>query len=331
VVEHRGDRATYRGTTESLSFVAFYADCRHELRPVKAGYRIVLTYNLMLHGAGTATAAVAEAPTATVEALAGRLREHFETPLPPRWGWQKDDPPREPPSRLVYLLDHQYTERGFGWDRLKGDDAARVAALRAAAERAGCETVLALAEIHESWDCLEPDWHEPRYGHRRGWGRDEDDDWIADEELPPPPIDDPDAYDLTDLLDSSITLDRWIDAAGKRAEPIVTHVGEEEVCSTTPSSALKPYASEFEGYMGNWGNTMDRWYRRGAVVLWPRERAFAVRAEASPAWALQEIEKRLRAGEAAEAGGDRRAAPHRAAEPPGPCAGGDGAAAPFLP
>lgn len=297
-VEHRGKKRTYRGTPKSLSFVAFYADCLHEVRPVTDGHRIVLTYNLMLQGDGTVDAA-AGAPPEAVDVLARRLRAHFETPLPPRWAWQKDAPPREPPDRLVYLLDYQYTERGFGWKRLKGDDAARVAALRAAAEQAGCEALLALAEVHESWSCFEPGWDEPRYGRHRRWERDEDDEWAADYELPS--ADDPDAYDLQDLIDSGITLDRWVDASSKETEPIATHVGDEELCFTTPSSDLEPYASEYEGYMGNWGNTMDRWYRRGAVVLWPRERAFAVRAEASPAWALQELEKRLKAGEADEA------------------------------
>jgi hypothetical protein len=41
--------------------------------------------------------------------------------------------------------------------------------------------------------------------------------------------------------------------------------------------------------MGNWGNTLDRWYHRAAVVVWPREQAFANRAETSPAWALDEL------------------------------------------
>ncbi|HSL83907.1 MAG TPA: 2OG-Fe(II) oxygenase, partial [Thermoanaerobaculia bacterium] len=204
-----------------------------------------------------------------------------------------------PPDRLVYLLDHQYTERGFGWRRLKGDDAARAAALRSAAERAGCEVFLALAEVHETWNCFEPGWDEPRYGRRRSWSRDEDDEWEAEYELPS--ADDPDAYDLQELLDSEITLDRWLDPSGKKAEPVATPVGRDELCFSTPSSALEPYASEYEGYMGNWGNTMDRWYRRAAVVLWPRERDFAVRAEASPAWALEELEKRLKAGGVAEA------------------------------
>jgi 2OG-Fe(II) oxygenase superfamily len=298
VVEHRGEKVTHRTSKERLSFVAFYADCHHEVRPVTEGYRIVLTYNLLLAGA-EATAA-AEVSPATVDALARCLGEHFETPLPPQWSWPKDAPPRHPPSRLVYLLDHQYTERGFGWHRLKGNDAARVQVLQAAAERAGCETVLALAEVQETWDCMEPGWDERFYGGRhRHWERDEDDEWTDDDE--PPALDDPDAYELGDLIEQGITLDRWINPSGKTAEPVVTHVGGEEVCSTKPSSDLEPYASEYEGYMGNWGNTMDRWYRRGAIVVWPRERSFAVRAEASPGWALETLKRRLQIGEVAEA------------------------------
>ena len=38
VVEHVGKTATYRPSKESLSFVAFYADCRHHVQPVTSGY-----------------------------------------------------------------------------------------------------------------------------------------------------------------------------------------------------------------------------------------------------------------------------------------------------
>ena len=56
-------------------------------------------------------------------------------------------PAADPPNRLVYLLDHEYTPRGLNWRRLKGPDATRVALLRAAADKAGCEAVLALADV----------------------------------------------------------------------------------------------------------------------------------------------------------------------------------------
>lgn len=57
VVEHGGETATYRGSRKSLSLVAFYADCFHQIRPVTSGYRIVLTYNLLLRGDTTAMTA----------------------------------------------------------------------------------------------------------------------------------------------------------------------------------------------------------------------------------------------------------------------------------
>ena len=69
------------------------------------------------------------------------------------------------------------------------------------------------------------------------------------------------------------------------------------MCASTPSADLTPYDSEYTGYMGNYGNTMDRWYRRAAVVVWPRQHAFAARAEASPSWALTELRARLDAGD----------------------------------
>lgn len=121
VVEHGGEVATYRSSKQSLSFVAFYSDCRHQVRPVTSGCRIVLTYNLILQ-VETASAPVTDGQT--VDAVARCLDEHFTAPLPPpRWG---TDVPGDPPSRLVYLLDHEYTARGVSWARLKGSDATRL-------------------------------------------------------------------------------------------------------------------------------------------------------------------------------------------------------------
>ncbi|MFD8263124.1 hypothetical protein ACFV19_30395 [Streptomyces griseoluteus] len=70
-----------------------------------------------------------------------------------------------------------------------------------------------------------------------------------------------------------------------------------EVCATTQNKDLTPYQSEYEGYMGNYGNTLDRWYRRAAVVLWPRQRSFTARAEAGSQGALRELQGHLDAGD----------------------------------
>jgi len=253
-VRHGGRTATYRGSKTALSFVAFYSDCRHEVRPVTSGYRVVLTYNLMLAGD-----AVAAAPDPELVAGASRcLSEHFETA-----------------DRLVYLLDHEYTRRGLDWARLKGADADPAGVLAGAAERAGCEVALCLAEVHETWTTSEND----RYG-----GHWDDEPEGGD-------------VDLEELIDWSTTLDGWVEPAGARLATIGLRVSDHEICSTTPSGELEPHRSEYEGFMGNWGNTLDRWYRRGAVLVWPASRGFALRAEASPSWALDELAARARDGD----------------------------------
>src|SRR5258708_6541185 len=187
IVEHGGESVAYRSSRDSLSFVAFYADCRHEVKPVKSGYRVTLTFNLLAHTDRTGQAA--DQPVAE---LARCLTEHFTTRAPKRYGTGDLDLPR----RLVYLLDYEYTERGLSWNRLKGADAERAALLRAAADQAGCEAVLALAEVKETWDCYpsEDQWDDYDYDDE-----DEDEDGYGDDP-------DPDGYELTDLIHSDISL-----------------------------------------------------------------------------------------------------------------------------
>ena len=142
VIEHHGKTVAYQASGDEVSVAAFYADCRHEVKPVRTGYRVTFTCNLLLDADP-----VGEVPVEPSAEAARYLTEHFTTRVS---RWKGDD--QEPPNRLVYLLDHQYTQRGLSWDRLKGADADRAALLRAAAEEAGCEAVLALAEIKETWD-----------------------------------------------------------------------------------------------------------------------------------------------------------------------------------
>jgi hypothetical protein len=282
-VEHCGESVMYRTSKEHLSFVAFYADCCHEVRPVKSGHRVTLTLNLLADG-GTDTREARPAAD-----LARCLTEHFTTRAVRRYG----DADLDPPNRLVYLLDHEYTQRGLSWNRLKGVDAERAALMRAAAERAGCEAVLALAEVKETWDAWPSDsdpWD--GYDYYDEYGDDEEDDDYDDSG---DRNGDHDDYQLNDLIDDEITLGWWTSPDGAGGEPISLYVPDSEVCATTPNVNLTPYQSEYEGYMGNYGNTLDRWYRRAAVVVWPRDRAFEARAEAGSQWALSELRIRIEA------------------------------------
>jgi len=279
LIEHNGETVAYQASATEVSVAAFYADCRHEVKPVRTGCRVTLTCNLLLDS-DPAGDVPAEPPAEAARYLA----EHFTARVS---RWKGDD--REPPNRLVYLLDHEYTPRGLNWRRLKGADASRVALLRTAAGKAGCEAVLALADIKTTHSAFPAD---EVYGYRRrGWYDEDDDEYSGGAG------DAGREYEIQDLVDSDITLIRWTGPDGTRLEETSLSVSGDEVCASTQTGDLEPYSSEYEGYMGNWGNTLDRWYHRAAVVVWPRDQAFANRAKASPAWALNELAAMASAGD----------------------------------
>ena len=287
VLEHQGQRMLVGGSARHLTFVAFYADCRHEVRPVKQGHRIVLTYNLIAKGDDSA----APLPADRIESLSASVRRFFESPRPARLA---DGREQIPPDRLVYLLDHQYTQRALAWGRLKNSDAERAAALQEIARRLDCEIFLALADVHETWLC------EDEYDGYRGRGRDcydEDDD--AEDE-PGDGYASVSTPEPTDLIDSNVELRHWV-GSGSRPRGIPAGVGNDELCFTRPTRDFDPFESDYEPYTGNAGNTVDRWYHRAAVVLWPRERTFVIRAKASPRWAIGHVTQKLDAGQTAEA------------------------------
>lgn len=280
-VSHQGQTLRARTSAKRLGILAFYADCHHEVSPVKQGYRVVLTYQLT-----ASDASPVEISDKAVTALANAVQGFWDTPPAARWS---GDTASEVPDRLVYLLDYQYTQRGLSWRHLKGSDAARAEALRAVAERLDAEIFLALADVHETWAA------EPDYSESRRWrhGEDEDDD--------DPGAGSADEPALSELIDSDIELRHWLNADGSLMASEPSFVAWSELCETRPSVECSPFESEYEGYMGNYGNTVDRWYHRAAIVMWPRKRAFVIRARLSPAWAVEQMANWLAAGDAKQA------------------------------
>ncbi|WP_083889297.1 2OG-Fe(II) oxygenase [Nocardia pneumoniae] len=289
VIEQQGTKVTDQGSPQELSFVAFYGDCAHEVLPVTDGFRITLTYNLVAKGrTGPDAAAFAMHPS--VGLLAEQLRAHFTTPMElSTWPLHRE-PAKRPPHQLVYLLDHQYSRHGFGWDQLKGGDASRAGLMLAAADVAGYDASLALAEVEDSY---EEDYTSWMMIYRQRWERvadgwkcveSADVEFDEDGEMVEPVPDDPASLpvrsslplvpgseDVGELRWSTVTLTWLIDRSGAAGEPAVREVRDEELCTGGSKSTLEPFASEIEGYMGNEGNTANFWYRRAAIIIRPRQ------------------------------------------------------------
>jgi hypothetical protein len=216
-----------------LRWFAFYADCRHEVLPVEEGWRVVLTFDLVM----PTEAAGSDLPAARQTELQEALRQAMGL---------DDDSPRLAP--WVLLLDHEYTEHGLRWPLLKGDDRWRVAALREAAEALGLRVHLALAELHETWTT------EPVFRSRRGWsGRDYDE---PTDEVEP-----------DELIEELMSLDFWVDADGQVGPHRSLAIDPDDTLCFVDTGESHRTAEEYEGYMGNYGDTLDYWYRRAALVI----------------------------------------------------------------
>ncbi|MEA2463051.1 MAG: hypothetical protein QOJ98_798 [Acidobacteriota bacterium] len=83
---------------------------------------------------------------------------------------------------------------------------------------------------------------------------------------------------LTDLIDSDIELRNWVASESKKPAAISSAVRDGELCYTRPLADMSPFQSDYTGFVGNWGNTLDRWYHRAAIVMWPRARSSSVHA-----------------------------------------------------
>jgi len=257
IVTHEGRREeiTFAGAASGheMSYAAFYADCNHEVRPVRDGYRLCLVYNLTL-GRSRRKAGVSAPRTAEVVATIGELLGNW--------------PRREEITKLAVTLEHQYTQDGLNIDSLKGVDRARADVLFDAAEHAGCAAQLALVTLWQSGSAESEDYGYSRGRERyRSWSYDDEDDGYSDEGT---------GHEMGEVYDESMSINHWSDRSGKKIAYGEMDLDPAEIVSDVPREDWDLGREEFEGYTGNAGMTLERWYHRAAIVIWPTENNFEV-------------------------------------------------------
>jgi 2OG-Fe(II) oxygenase superfamily len=107
--EHSGETKMFalsEGSDSSFHYVAFYADCQHQLHTVESGVRLTLVYNLV----ATPTKDL-PSPSFSLEPLA-KIRYIAKA-------WKAE---AGAPEHLGYQLEHSYTPTSFGVASLKGRD-----------------------------------------------------------------------------------------------------------------------------------------------------------------------------------------------------------------
>lgn len=242
VIRHEGREITVNLASDNLadaSWVAFYADCQHELLPIISGYRVALVYNLIRRNG-----VVPKVPDyrSDIENAAKQLRN-----------WTVTDPDL---IKLVYPLSHKYSLAELGFSRLKGQDAAAATVLRSAGKNAGCELRLAIVSIHETGSA-EPQWD------NWGRGRRYRETTYSDVE-----------YEVIDVMERRQLLTDWR-SLNDRGDDLEENRGEiaykdEELSPPHVLDHSKPDEDELHEATGNEGATFERTYRRAALILWPK-------------------------------------------------------------
>jgi 2OG-Fe(II) oxygenase superfamily len=221
-------------------FAAFYADCEHEVERVSHGVRLCLAYNLVLKPMRAKPSASANA-AAPADVLAKSIGL-----------WVA----KQPAKPLVFALDHHYTQRGLSLDLLKGADRKLANLIAAAAEETNCSVHLAQVSRHL---CQFADDGSFEGGYFRKYSR------SPRGEL-----------DIGETYEDELSGNEWTDAGGKKQPWGDIAFDLSAIVSSEPIDDWKPTSEEYEGYTGNAGNTLDRWYHRSAIVVWHRDHHFDV-------------------------------------------------------
>jgi predicted 2-oxoglutarate/Fe(II)-dependent dioxygenase YbiX/ATP:corrinoid adenosyltransferase len=236
---------------EACDYVAFYADCLHEVRKVTSGVRVCLSYNLSLKAKRkTKRKASPNAKVNPVTPLVSAINNWTQT---------------RPATPLVFAMEHQYTSGGLKPDLLKGKDRTMAKHLIAAADQANCCLHFGQVERHLIEHAM--DGYSGYGGYRRGRYRDY---------YQAPEITDPSDLEILEVIDEHVTIDGWKSASGKNVRMDALSVGGDSIVSQTPVDQWKPTSFDYEGYTGNAGNTLDRWYHKSAIAIWAQSDHFDV-------------------------------------------------------
>lgn len=241
-----------------LAYAAFYADCRHETLPVRSGHRISLVYNVTVRkGSGNRVPTSAPDPFTFVEATAKLLHD-----------WDHEG---RPANKVVWLLDHDYSQAGLSFDALKGVDAAVGRMLASAAARANWALHAAILHIEE---------HGVPADYDFDWG------WRG------PAV--TKTVEIGEVVDYDLWLDSWVDPSGARAALGRLPLGEGELLPLDCLEDAEPDEQSVHEASGNEGVDITHRYRRAALVIWPWKNTLKNIAAASISAAIDRAEEELR-------------------------------------
>ena len=264
IVRHRDREARIdmnASEPSEVAFAAFYADCAHETLPIREGCRLSLVFNICLRPGDTETPRQAPDYSDQVRDIA----EHLIA-------WRDG---AHGPDKLIWLLEHEYSEAGLSFDALKNADAALGEVLNLAAERADCELHASIVHIEEHGSASYIDGSYLDEWDQRG--------------------DDTDDVEMDEVFEGRYWLDGWTSGDGARPAFGELSVNPGELLPRRALDDAEPDEQWVNESSGNAGVTLERAYRHAAFVIWPHRATLDILAgeniDGAVDWARRQVER----------------------------------------
>lgn len=222
--------------------LSWYTDVTHAIKPITSGYRLALSYNVY-HTTNTLRPSLPDTHSA-VENLRRVLLS-----------WKQTNGPGAP-RKIIYLLDHKYSQANLKGSALKGLDAHKLAILQALAKE--LDFRLGLANLERCLKGYAED-HGCSYGRRRHYFDEDSDE---------------DDVDFAEVEEQWTTINNLVDLEGQMLEEEMDFDEEGECIPSDLAEAVEDGShddQDYEGYMGNGAGSLERWYRRTVLVIWPQK------------------------------------------------------------
>jgi len=250
VLSHGHRTKTFETSPNSelgMSFAAWYSDVLHEVKPVTSGYRLVLTYNLVVRP-GASILAPPSLPNYK-HRLVTALNQ-YDTSIQSNLV--------NFPSFLVHKFEYQYTQASLRAERLQGADLAQMLLLKDSA--AGLDFNLYLATMEKT--IVRNEEHQNDYRRRfKEYYDEEEEDNTYRKKVGMGKVNKASRY----VISHNLTLTHVVTLEGARIDD-PTKSGREMYINENAllfqdEDEREPDEEEHSGYTGNEGVTGTYWYR----------------------------------------------------------------------
>lgn len=222
-----------------IPFIAFFADCEHEIKPITSGYRVSLVFNL-IQSNSTQQISLSEMGN-QIGQMSTLLLSLLHDP--------SDLNALDVCTPIAILLEHQYTPANFSFNSLKHHDKPRAELILEAANKAGYYAELGLV-THYKMGELEDDGYD---GYDDRYGNEDNDS---------------DDATMGEVFEEYTTIEHW--SNGLLPSLGTLHIDTEDLIADFEIGDDNPIEKDEERYTGNAGMTVEYWYHYGAVILWPK-------------------------------------------------------------